>query len=105
MQVAKETYSLIKKLPKTEVYIIGDQMRRAAISIPSNIAEGHGRLSNKEFLRFLSIARGSKAELETQLELCVNVGFFSNDDIAEVTKSLDELGKMMYSLMQKLANK
>lgn len=105
MQVAKETYLLVKKLPKEELYVMGDQMRRAAISIPSNIAEGYGRLSDKEFLRFLSIARGSKAELETQLQLCVEVQLLTNEDIASVSLKLDELGKIIYSFMKTIQRK
>ena len=67
MELVKEIYSLIKYLPKEELYGLSDQMRRAAVSIPSNIAEGQARYSNKDFIGFLYISRGSIAELETQL--------------------------------------
>jgi len=60
-------YKLVKKLPKEELYALSDQMRRAVISIPSNIAEGQDRNTKKEFIQFLHVSRGSKAELETQL--------------------------------------
>lgn len=73
MDVAKEIYTITKKMPKEEIYSLTNQMRRAAISIPSNIAEGHARNSRKEYVRFLSIANGSKAELETQLLLCAKI--------------------------------
>ena len=65
MDLTTEIYRLVKFLPREETYALSDQMRRAAVSIPSNIAEGHGRNSNKEFANFLSIARGSLTELRT----------------------------------------
>ena len=65
MDLTTEIYRLVKFLPREETYALSDQMRRAALSIPSNIAEGHGRNSNKEFANFLSIARGSLTELRT----------------------------------------
>jgi len=71
MELAEIVYVLARKLPKEELFALSDQMRRAAISIPSNIAEGHARNSTKEFIQFLSIAKGSTAEIETQLLLCV----------------------------------
>ena len=61
-----EVYNLVKELPKEEQYALSDQMRRAAVSIPSNIAEGQSRNSTKEFIQFLSVAKGSNAELQTQ---------------------------------------
>ena len=72
------------------------------ISIPSNIAEGQGRSSLKEFLYFLSIARGSKAELETQLLLCVKIDYLKESDIQNVMYLIDQVGKMLYSLQKKL---
>ena len=74
MELTAEVYRIVKMLPKEELFALSDQMRRAAVSIPSNIAEGQARTSTREFLKFLSIAKGSKAELETQLILCVKVG-------------------------------
>ena len=65
MELVKEVYCLVKKLPKEETYSLSDQMRRAAVSIPSNIAEGNGRKSLTDYARFLDIARGSEYELET----------------------------------------
>jgi len=79
-------------------------MRRAAISIPSNIAEGQARNSAKEFLKFLSIAKGSKAELETQLTLCVEIKYLTQEDISSVMSLLEEIGKMLNSLICKLSN-
>lgn len=102
MNVVEEVYTLIKKLPKDETYVLSDQMRRAAISIPLNIAEGQERDTTKEFVHFLYIARGSKAELETQLELCVMLGFLEENDIKQANEYLVEVGKMINSLIKKL---
>ena len=76
MELVDEIYRLTNLLPKEELYCLSDQMRRAAISIPSNIAEGHGRQTSKEFRQFLSISKGSVCELETQLEIRVPTKVF-----------------------------
>ena len=102
MELTKKVYIVTKKLPKEEIYSLTNQIRRAAVSIPSNIAEGHARNSKKEFLHFLSIARGSKAELETQMLLCVNIGYLNETDISETMSLLQEIGKMLFALMNKL---
>jgi len=102
MQLVKEIYLLTRKLPKEELYGITSQMQRAAVSIPSNIAEGHARTGKKEFSRFLSIASGSKAELQTQLLICVDIGFLSESDIYVSIMLSEEVGKMLSALIQKL---
>ena len=102
--LTKEIYSLTKKLPKEEIYALSNQMRRAAISIPSNIAEGQSRNSTKDFIRFLSIARGSKAELETQLLICQELNYLTELEIKPALEILSEIGKMSVSLMKKLSN-
>ena len=99
MEAAAEIYRISKKLPIEELYILSNQMRRAAISIPSNIAEGQARNSKKEFIRFLSIAQGSRSELETQLLLSVKVGYLSNSDIDIVMGLLRETGKLLTVLI------
>ena len=81
MDIAKGVYKIAKLLPKDELFVLSSQMRRAAISIPSNIAEGQARNSSKEFRNFLSVAKGSAAELETQLLLCVEIGYCKEEDI------------------------
>ncbi|HQL05934.1 MAG TPA: four helix bundle protein [Treponemataceae bacterium] len=96
-------YSLVKKLPREEIYALSDQMRRAAVSIPSNIAEGQSRNSTKEFIQFLAIAKGSKAELETQLLLCVKVQYLADTDISEAMELLQEIGKMLNALIKTLS--
>ena len=102
MELAKNVYLLVKKLPKEELFSLSNQIRRAVVSIPSNIAEGQSRTSTKEFQRFLAIARGSKAELETQLLLCVKVGYLTESDISSSITLLHEVGKMIFALTTSL---
>ena len=104
MDLAAVIYKLTKKLPKEELYSLSDQMRRSAISIPSNIAEGQDRNTDRDFARFLTISRGSKAELETQLLICVKVGYLNEADIKEAMDILNEIGRMLSSLITKLKN-
>ena len=99
MDLIEEIYRLVKRLPKEELFSLSDQMRRAAVSIPSNIAEGQDRNSDRDFIRFLVIARGSKAELETQLRICVRVGYLTKLDISQAMQLLQETGKMISSLI------
>ena len=103
MTLVEEVYYLVKLLPKEETYGLSDQMRRAAVSIPSNIAEGHGRSSAKEFSRFLLIAQGSNAELETQLELCVRLQFLTVQQTSIAVSLCTEVGKMLRTLIRQLA--
>lgn len=105
MLLVGEVYDLIKKLPKEEVYALSSQIRRSAISIPSNIAEGQGRNSTKEFIRFLAIAKGSKAELETQLLLCVQINYLTPAEAEKAFKLIQEIGKMLNSLQSSLKTK
>ena len=102
MDLVVEIYKISKLLPKEEVYGISDQLRRSAVSIPSNIAEGQSRNSAKEFIQFLSIARGSLAELETQLLICIKVNMLSEDNITEAQNIITEIGKMIKGLMNNL---
>ena len=105
MDLVVEIYKISKLLPKEEVYGISDQLRRSAVSIPSNIAEGQSRNSAKEFIQFLSIARGSLAELETQLLICIKVNMLSEDNIADAQNIITEIGNMIKGLMNKLNSK
>ena len=91
MELAEEVYRLVKKLPKEELFALSDQIRRAVISIPSNIAEGYERNSTKEYIHFLSIAKGSKAELETQLLLCTKIHYLNNSDIEKSISLIQEI--------------
>ncbi|MBI1648036.1 four helix bundle protein [Capnocytophaga sp. 051621] len=102
MELAEEVYRLVKKLSKEELFALSDQIRRAVISIPSNIAEGYERNSTKEYIHFLSIAKGSKAELETQLLLCTKIHYLNNSDIEKSISLIQEIGKMINSLQKHL---
>ena len=102
MDLVVEVYKVVKLLPKYETYGLSDQMRRAAVSIPSNIAEGQGRNSTVEFIRFLNIARGSRCELDTQLQICVRLEYVKNVDVESAINLSVEVGKMLSSLIKKL---
>ncbi|MCF2594435.1 four helix bundle protein [Bacteroides caecigallinarum] len=101
--LCKEVYLLTRKLPKEETYVLSDQMRRAAISIASNIAEGQGRESKKVFLKFLSISRGSLCELETQCIIAIEIGLLNNEDVSEILSLCSEIGKMIRALANYLS--
>jgi len=103
MDLAVWTYEKTKDFPKEEMYTLTSQMRRCAISIPSNIAEGHQRNSSKEFIRFLTIARGSQVELETQFVLCKRIGYLKDEDIFKAKELLSEIGKMLNGLIKRLS--
>lgn len=98
MNVAREAYVLIRKLPVEERFGLADQMRRCAVSIPSNIAEGQQRKGKHEFEQFIGYAQGSRAELQTQLLLAKDFGYLTEEDIENVFYELDEIGKMLYVL-------
>ncbi len=99
-----EVYRLCKLLPKEETYGLSDQMRRAAVSIPSNIAEGQARESINDFIRFLHIAQGSRAELETQLEICAQLNYISREELSLAENYLAETGRMVSKLIKSLHN-
>jgi four helix bundle protein len=105
LELAVRIYRLSEKFPKSEIYGLTSQVRRAAVSVPSNIAEGYGRGSRKEYLQFLSVAQGSLKELETQIILAQRLSYASEKD-AEVTLSASEtVGKMLGGLMRSLRTK
>lgn len=103
IELVKETYKLTNEFPKSEVYGLAIQMRRAAVSIPSNIAEGYLRKNRKEFLQFLRIAYGSSAELETQLIIAKDL--YTNVNHQKADSLLQEAQKMLYGIIKKLENK
>jgi len=105
MQLAKAIYQLTMSFPSEERFSLTNQMRRAAVSIPSNIAEGHARLSTGEFQRFLSIAMGSVAELETQILLSVELGIITEAISLGTLKQLDDIGKMARGLYRSLSKR
>ena len=95
----KDIYNLTKKLPSCEDFVLSVQMRRSCVSIPSNIAEGQARGSKKEFIHHLYYSKGSAAELETQLYLCLDLGYISEDECETHIKKLEEIGRMLKSLI------
>lgn len=100
MQLASRIYRATELLPDTEKYGLISQMRRAAVSVPCNIAEGAARKSNNEFRHFLSIARGSLSELDTQLDLCQELNLMSSHARREFDEQLMRIDKMLYALHQ-----
>ncbi len=102
MLFVKEIYQVTEKFPKSEIYGLISQMRRAAVSIPSNLAEGAARKGKKEFKRFLYIAQGSISELDTQIELCLMLGYFDKDQYDRLIGSLNTISKMLFGLSRSL---
>jgi len=100
IELSVKVYSLCEKLPKEERYKLSSQMTGAAVSIPSNIAEGHRRNNRKEFVHFLGIALGSAAELETQLIITSRVYRFH--DVDALVEDANEIQRMLYSMLTKL---
>lgn len=100
IEFVTKIYKLTEGFPKSEIYGLVQQMRKSAVSIPSNIAEGAGRNSKNEFKQFLSIAQGSIAELETQLLIARNLGFIKEP--GSLLTELDELSKMLIGLVRAL---
>jgi len=102
MKLAGDVYRLSAQFPKHETYGLASQIQRSAVSVPSNIAEGHGRNSPKEFNHFLGVASGSLAELETQLMLAQQFGYLTEDEIDLPLLLSDEIGKMLNGLQKSL---
>jgi len=105
MELAISIYELTSRFPQTEIYGLVSQMRRAAVAIPSNIAEGYGRKSSKEYRQFLSIAYSSGLELETQLILAKKLRFVDVEDFKKSEALLQEVLKMLNTMMFKLKSK
>jgi four helix bundle protein len=102
MDLVVAIYRITQKLPSHEQFGLISQLRRAAVSIPSNIAEGYGRHSSGSYKQFLSISRGSLLELETQIELCVRLGYLTQPDTVDISMAITELSKMLTSLISKI---
>ena len=101
MAFVTEIYRLTSFFPRTETYSLVDQMRRAALSITSNIAEGYGRSTNKELIHFLYIALGSSNELDSQIEVARNLAYIDNDGYNTLDKANSNINKMLRSLIYK----
>ncbi len=102
MALTKEVYRITENFPAGEKYALANQLRRAAVSIPSNIAERQARSGTREFLQFLSHASGSLAELETQILLSIGLGYSSTQDVNFILREISELQKMMAAIRRKL---
>lgn len=97
-QLVKDIYSLLETFPKFEVYALGDQLRRAVVSVPSNIAEGSGRSSVKEKVHFLEIAYGSLTETLCQLDIAHDLGYISDDEFSNEKERIGIIGKQLSGL-------
>ena len=102
MDLVVECYRICEGFPKFEQYGLCSQLQRAGVSIPSNIAEGHGRTSTREFLHHLSIAYGSLMEVETQVEIACRLGYIGNDQWQSVLGRAQEIGRMLNGLTASL---
>jgi four helix bundle protein len=105
MDLVELIYQLTKHFPKEELYALASQIRRAAVSIPSNIAEGQARKSTAEFRNFLSIAQGSRAELETQILIAMRLKYLTPEQAEPGMALLDELSRMLNALHSKLTTR
>ena len=104
MDLVEEIYKITLLLPNEELYGLSIQLKRAAVSIPSNIAEGYERNSTKDYLKFLSIAKASRAEVETQLYICVRLKFIEKEDIDKAINICDEIKRMIIAMMKNMNN-
>ena len=104
VEMVTKIYMITHNFPKEELYGLANQMRRAAVSVPSNIAEGAGRNSSKEFLQFLYYSTGSLSELETQLMIAYNLGYIDNEQQHDIEIILNLLFKMLSGLIKYVKN-
>jgi len=105
MALAEAVYVCCRKLPKEETYGLACQMRSAAVSIAANIAEGHARSNTGEYKQFIGIARGSLAELETEMALAERVGYVNGSEASKVMALCEEVGKLLSGLHKALVHK
>jgi four helix bundle protein len=102
VQLAIETYTTTQKFPRQELYGLTSQMRRAAVSIPSNIAEGRGRATKRDFCRFATQARGSAFELQTQITIAEALGYATTDDLSRLTGRSETVVRLLNGLIRYL---
>ena len=102
MDLVVASYGLTAVLPNRERYGLSSQIERASVSVAANIAEGHGRKHTREYLNHLSIANGSLMELETEVALCVRLGYINEDTAQTVTRGASDVGRMLAGLISKL---
>ena len=103
--LVKDVYKLTQKFPAEERFGLTQQIRRASVSIPSNIAEGSGRGTNNDFLHFIDMANGSAFEVETQLYLALDLEYISQSEFEEVTTKLLDIERLVYNFKKSLSNK
>jgi len=103
--LVKDIYKLTQKFPADEKFGLTQQIRRAAISIPSNIAEGSGRGTNSDFIRFIDIANGSAFEVETQLYLALDLEYISQPEFDEIAAKLFDIERLIFNFKKSLSNK
>jgi len=102
VDLVQQIYDLTKTFPKNEDYSLTSQMRRAAISVPSNISEGAARQTKKEFINFLHMAQGSLSELDTQIEIAKRLGYFSEDQNKKTFEIMQDVDRMLSGLIKSL---
>jgi four helix bundle protein len=102
--LALEAYSISRRFPRQETYGLASQIRRAAVSIAANIADGNGRTHRREYAHHLSIARGSLREVETLLEIALGLGYTSEEELTTIRELLDHVGRMLTRLLKRLAS-
>ena len=104
-RLVKTVYEATRHFPKEELFGLTQQVRRAAVSVPSNIAEGYGRGSRKEYIRFLYTARGSLYEVQTQLVLAEDLGYLSDEQVATITQEIGQCSRLLHGLIAALGKK
>jgi four helix bundle protein len=105
MGLVEQIYKITAQFPKHEMYGLASQLQRCAVSIPSNIAEGHTRSHKKEYLQALSVAQGSLSELETQLEISTRLSYITEEVLEQLLQTTSSLGKQLYSLSNAIEKK
>lgn len=102
IELVPAVYEVVKRFPKTEMYALGDQLRRAVVSVPANIAEGQARQYTKEFVHYLSVARGSLAETETLLVVAQRLNYLADDKLVDLESRIRNLRRPLHMLMSRL---
>ncbi len=105
IELVKQVYAITQMFPRYETYGLADQLRRSAVSVPSNIAEGQARQHTGEFRRFLYIALGSAAEVDTQLVIACELGYIDEEHVAPIEELIAEIRKMIYTIISRLPGK
>jgi four helix bundle protein len=98
MDLVEQVYVVTRALPREEVFALASQIRRAAVSVPSNIAEGHTREYTREYLHHISVAQASLAELDTQLEIAVRLAYLSSTEVEQLKERIASIGRQLYAL-------